>query len=85
MTGAAREPFDWLADRQIRHGGLRLIQTTIRRGWLKGSALAERRAKLIGALVTLVDDPSTEASLREELQAVDAMVKMAKANIGLLP
>jgi hypothetical protein len=43
------------------HGGLRMIQTAIRRGWLEGSApdLAERRAKLIVALIRHLSDPAT--------------------------
>jgi hypothetical protein len=38
MSDPRREPIDWLADPQTRHGGLELIRTAIRRGWLEGSA-----------------------------------------------
>ena len=38
MTRPSREPFDWLADPQTRHGGLAMIETAIRRGWLEGGA-----------------------------------------------
>ncbi len=85
MTAMTREPFDWIADRQIRHGGLRMIRTAVRRGWLAGSALAERRAKLISALMTLLNDPATEASVREELQVIGSMVKMTEADMGPSP
>jgi hypothetical protein len=44
-----REPFNWLDDTQLRHGGLRMIQTAIARGWLEGDEHAGRRAKLVEA------------------------------------
>ena len=61
MTEPCRDPFDWLRDPQTRHGGLSLIRTAIRRGWLEGSApeLVERRARLVEALLALIEDPDT--------------------------
>ena len=63
MSDPRRDPFDWLADPQIRHGGLELVGTAIRRGWLEGEAreLVARRRRLIEALNALLDDPATEA------------------------
>ena len=46
MSDPRREPFDWLADPQARHGGLEMIRTAGRPGWLEGSArepVARRR------------------------------------------
>ena len=58
-----REPFDWLQDPQTRHGGLRLIQCCVARGWLEGGSAEkqERRDRLIEALMRLIDDPETPA------------------------
>ncbi len=87
MNGPTRERFDWLADPQTRHGGLEMIRTAIRRGWLEGDApeLVERRARLIEAMMRLITDPATEVSDREHLQACRLMaVEMTAANSRLL-
>jgi hypothetical protein len=63
-----------------------MIETAIRRGWLEGSApdLVERRARLIEALMTLLDDPATEATERERIQVCRMMIgAMTEANIRL--
>jgi hypothetical protein len=57
-TGST-EPFDRLDDAQLRHGGLRMIQTAIARGWLEGDELADRRARLVDALARLALDPAS--------------------------
>ena len=54
-----REPFDWLDDAQLRHGGLRMIRTAIARGWLEGAEHADRRARLVDALAKLALDPAS--------------------------
>ncbi len=80
---AQREPFDWLDDFQLRHGGLRMIQTAIARGWLEGPEHAEKRAKLVDALVKLADDPKTHD--RDKLQACRLLVgSMTAANLRIL-
>ena len=78
-----REPFDWLDDAQLRHGGPRMIQTAIARGWLEGDEHAGRRARLVDALVRLALDPAT--SMRETPQACRLlMVTISNANIRML-
>jgi len=59
----ARKPFDWLDDRQLRHGSLPLIRQAVRHGWLVDDSpgLAERRSALIAALFELMNDRSTSA------------------------
>ena len=80
MTGERREAFDWLHDPQLRHGGLRMIQTAVRRGWLDGPEHAERRADLVEALVELVTDPATP--IREMIQAAGIMMtSISNANL----
>jgi hypothetical protein len=54
-----RESFDWLKDPQIRHGGLRMIQSTIARGRLNAPEFTERRARLVEGLTELMRDPAT--------------------------
>ena len=39
MSDPRREPFAWLDDARLRHGGLRMIETAIARGWLEGDTL----------------------------------------------
>lgn len=60
MNILRREPLDWSADSQTRHGGFAMIQTAIRRGWLEGSApeLVERCARLIDDLMVPPERPS---------------------------
>jgi hypothetical protein len=85
LTGPTdpREPFDWLDDAQLRHGGLRMIQTAIARGWLEGAEHADRRARLVDALARLALDPAT--STREALQATRLLaVSMSAANLRML-
>lgn len=78
-----REPFDWLDDAQVRHGGLRMIQTAVARGWLEGPAYAGRRAKLVDALANLALDPTTP--VRDSLQACRLLVcSMTAANLRML-
>jgi hypothetical protein len=86
MSDPSGEPFDWLADPQTRHGGLEMIRAAVRRGWLEGSApeLVTRRRRLIEALMTLLNDPATEATDRERIQACRVMLlDMTEANIRL--
>ena len=45
VDAAAREPFDWISDAEVWHGGLRMIQNAIRRGWLGGSAPPRRNGE----------------------------------------
>jgi hypothetical protein len=78
-----RELFDWLDDAQLRHGGLRMIQTAIARGWLEGDEHAGRRAKLVDALTRLARDPTTP--IRDKLQACRLLaVSMTSANLRIL-
>ena len=78
-----REPFDWLDDAQLRHGGLRMIETAIARGWLEGDELAGRRAKLVDALARLARDPASP--IRDKLQATRLLaVSMTAANLRML-
>ena len=66
LTGP-RQPFDWLGDAQLRHGGLRRIETAIARGWLEGDELADRRARLVDALARLALEPASP--IRDKLRA----------------
>jgi hypothetical protein len=78
-----REPFDWLDDPQLRHGGLRMIQTAIARGWLEGPEHAERRARLIDSLVKLALDDATP--VRDSVSACRLLAySMTDANIRIL-
>ena len=78
-----REPFDWLGDAQLRHGGLRMIQTAIARGWLEGDEHAGRRARLVDALARLALDPASP--IRDKLQATRLLaVSMTAANLRML-
>jgi hypothetical protein len=78
-----REPFDWLGDAQLRHGGLRMIETAIARGWLEGAEHADRRARLVDALVRLALDPASPS--RDSLQACRLLaVSMTAANLRML-
>ena len=82
MSDPRREPFDWLDDAQLRHGGLRMIQTAIARGWLEGDEHAGRRAKLVDALARLAHDPATPD--RDMLQASRLLALSVPAtNLGL--
>jgi hypothetical protein len=60
-SGPRPETVGWVAEPRTRHGGLELIQTTIRRGWLEGSApdLADRRRRLIESAARLAHDPAS--------------------------
>jgi hypothetical protein len=78
-----REPFDWLDDAQLRHGGLRMVQTAIARGWLEGAEHADRRARLVDALARLALDPASPS--RESLEACRLLaVSMTAANLRML-
>jgi len=76
-------PFEWLFDRQRRHGSLARIQTAVARGWLKGPELADRRAALVEALSRLLDDPAAELNGRETVQISRIFVAMASADCTL--
>jgi hypothetical protein len=83
MTTPRRELFDWLDDAPPRHGGLRMIQTAIARGWLEGPEHADRRARLVDALARLTRDPATP--IRDVLQACRLLaVSMIAADLRLL-
>jgi hypothetical protein len=78
-----REPFDWLDDAQLRHGGLRMVQTTIARGWLERPEHADRRARLVDALARLALDPTSPN--RDSLQACRLIAgSMTAANLRML-
>jgi hypothetical protein len=78
-----REPFDWLDDAQLRHGGLRMVQTAIARGWLEGPEHTARRARLVDALMGLIRDPASP--IRDKLQACRLLAgSMTAANLRML-
>jgi hypothetical protein len=75
--------FEWLQDRQWRHGGLATIQTAVARGWMNGLELASRRADLVEALGRIVDDPVAELNARELTQIMRIYEAMETANSSL--
>jgi hypothetical protein len=78
-----RERLDWLDDAQLCHGGLRLIETAIARGWLKGVEHSDRRLRLVDALARLALDLASP--IRESLQACRLLaVSMTVANLRML-
>ena len=77
-----REPFDWLKDPQTRHGGLRLIESAIARGWLDAPEFTERRARLVEALEDVMLNPAT--SHRDAVAIGGLFMTMDNANLELL-
>lgn len=51
--------FGWLTNPRGRRGSLALVHTAVRRGWLSGPGLADRRAELVRRLAELAADPAT--------------------------
>lgn len=49
--------FAWLAEPYRRRSELWLVDRAIRRGWLAGPGMADRRAALLRALAKLLEDP----------------------------
>jgi hypothetical protein len=76
MIQPSREPFEWLTDRPHRRGALRQIRTAIRRGWLDGPEMAQRRAALMAALMQVQDDP--HSTLREHIALAKIYIEMSE-------
>lgn len=50
--------FEWLKNPRGRRSALATIHQAVRRGWLAGSEMVERRSALVAALVELERDPT---------------------------
>ena len=78
MERSARDPFDWLDNPRRRRGALVAVRMAVRRGWLDGPDLAERRAALVARLAALAEDPTLGP--RELLAVFRIITAMGEAN-----
>ena len=70
-------PFEWLKNPRGRRSALANVHTAVRRGWLAGDEVADRRAALVDALFELDADPTLRP--RERIRILRIVLAMTLA------